>query len=283
MDNNVYESTLDLNIDPFLTAIKEAKAVWEDLANYLNTPGGTKWYDETTQKMKEASNELEALKIQYNELYKLTLQAPPSSASKAYKDEFNAFADALLLTKKRLETVQTALAETKTEAENTASSVQTISEATVDAEKKSSKLPSIFKKMAFAVMGVRSAFTFFRKVVGTALANNVELSNKFQAIWTALGNAITPILERIANFILTIFSYLNILVKTLSGGKIDLLAKTSKSAKSTAKSVKEANKFLAGFDELQNVEDNAGGGSGDKRGIRAMATDGMEVVEVAVE
>lgn len=118
------------------------------------------------------------------------------------------------------------------------------------------------KKYGFAVLGVTSAFNVFKKAMSTALSNNIELSNKFQAVWTALGNALTPLLEKVANLILKAFSYLNVFVKAISGGKIDLLAKTSNSAKSTASSLKEANKQLAGFDELNNLDDTSGGGAG---------------------
>ena len=118
------------------------------------------------------------------------------------------------------------------------------------------------KKIALGVLGVRSAFMVFRRAVSTALSNNIELSQKFNAIWVALGNALTPLLERVANLILRAFSYLNVFVKTVSGGRIDLLAKTSKSASSTASSLKEANKQLAGFDELNNLDDSTSGGGG---------------------
>lgn len=117
-----------------------------------------------------------------------------------------------------------------------------------------------FKRLGLTLLGVRSTYTLFRKAISSAIASNAELGQKFNAIWAGIGNAIAPILERIVNLILRAFAYLNLFVKAVSGGKIDLLANTASSAESTAGSLKEANKFLAGFDELTNVEQQSGGG-----------------------
>ncbi len=131
-----------------------------------------------------------------------------------------------------------------------------------NARKSSGSAISQFKRFGFAILGVRSAFSLFRKAMSSAMASNAELGQKFNAIWDGIGNAIAPILERIINLILKAFSYLNLFVKAVSGGKIDLLANTSKSASSTAGSLKEANKYLAGFDELNNVDEQTGGSGG---------------------
>ena len=117
-----------------------------------------------------------------------------------------------------------------------------------------------FKRLGLTLLGVRSTYTLFRKAISSAIASNAELGQKFNAIWAGIGNAIAPILERIVNLILRAFAYLNLFVKAVSGGKIDLLANTASSAESTAGSLKEANKYLAGFDELTNVDQQSGGG-----------------------
>ena len=117
------------------------------------------------------------------------------------------------------------------------------------------------KKYGLAFLGVRSTFMIFRRAVNNALSNNIELANKMNAVWNALGNAVAPVVEKFVNGLLTILTYFNIFLKAVSGGKIDLLASTSKSAGSTAKSLKEANKQLAGFDELANIDTNTGSGT----------------------
>ena len=132
------------------------------------------------------------------------------------------------------------------------------------------------KKYGLALLGIRSTFMIFRRAVSTAMQNNAELANKMNAIWTGLGNAITPIVEVMVNAILKAFVYLNTFIKALSGGRVDLLANTSASAKSTAGSLKEANKYLAGFDELNNVDEQNGGSGGGAGGI----TDAFKDIDI---
>lgn len=274
MDNEVYEAQLALDTSAFETAIKEATAVWEKLSHALNTAEQKAWFEETERQAREAGNELDALRIKVEALKALANNTGAfSTGGGIEKNSFFAVVDAVDEMLGRLQDAEKAVADYNAHLEKMGDIgdeefsriISAIEETRSETERTNGgalKLPDTFKKMGFAIMGVRSAFAFFRKVVSSALANNIELANKFQAIWTALGNAIAPILNRIANLIITAFSYLSVFVKAVSGGKIDLLAKTSKSAKSTAGSLKEANKYLAGFDELQNVDDSKGGGSG---------------------
>lgn len=68
---------------------------------------------------------------------------------------------------------------------------------------------------------------------------------------------LAPIIEGIANVLMKAVGYINIFVKALTG--VDLLAKASaKSMDKAAKSAKGLNKSLAGFDELNNLDTDAG-------------------------
>lgn len=238
MDNQEYDSKLGLDITPFQKAIQRATSLFTGFTEALNKK-------ELKLHIADAEKYVTGLQRSYMKLNEMRLNG---GLTPEQLDRWDALRYKITEGKERIREMEEELKNMGNEAEG--------------AGEKAFKIPDIFKRMGLAVIGVQSAFSAFRKIVNTALSNNIELSNKFDAIWQSLGNAITPILERIANLILTIFSYLNILVKTLSGGKIDLMAKTSKSAKSTAGSMKEASKYLAGFDELQNVDDDTSGGGG---------------------
>lgn len=70
---------------------------------------------------------------------------------------------------------------------------------------------------------------------------------------------LAPIIEGITNILAKAVGYINIFIKALTG--VDLLARAS--AKSMAKATKSAkglNKALAGFDELNNLDSEAGSG-----------------------
>ena len=103
----------------------------------------------------------------------------------------------------------------------------------------------------------------FRKLWNKIImTDDSKFGNTFKTIAANNQTALTPPFEKIAQWIINLIGYFNVLLKALSGGKIDLFAKTAKSAKSTANSVKEASKQLAGFDEINDISESSGGSGG---------------------
>lgn len=98
------------------------------------------------------------------------------------------------------------------------------------------------------------------------MSDDSKFGNTFKTIAANIQTALTPAFEKIAQWIINLIGYINVFLKALSGGKIDLFAKTAKSAKSTAKSVSEVNKQLAGFDEINDISESSGGGGSDVGG-----------------
>lgn len=150
------------------------------------------------------------------------------------------------------------------------------------AKKESDSLNSSLKKgiktigrMAFAVLGVRGAYSLVRRAVNACLQGNEELNNKMTAIWSALGTMMEPVVTSVINSIYKILAYINYFVKAITG--IDFVAKANakaiaKQAAATDKltrSTREANKALASFDEMSVLQDN---GSTQTPGIDAATT-----------
>lgn len=129
----------------------------------------------------------------------------------------------------------------------------------------------MFSQMKNTIAAAISPLNIFRKIWnGTIMTDTSKFGNAFKTVGQNILNYMTPAFEKIAQWIINLIGYVNILLKALSGGKIDLFKKTSKSASSTAKSTKEAAKNLAGFDELNNIGGDSGGG--DDGGIGDFAT-----------
>lgn len=224
-----YEARLNLDISPFQGAIDEALAIWDSLRKSLEDSGYNHGFlDSLDKKTKNATSDLEMLKIVIKELSSqdFTFGGVETSTGR----EVNA---ALERMKKLLSGIPN---------ENEKIRIGVV------------KMPGLFKKMAMAVIGVRSAYAGFRRVVSTALQDNVKLSNQFTAIWHVLGAAITPILQTIANWITKIIGYINVFIKAVTG--VDLVAKALKAVDKNGKS---AAKTLAGFDELNNLDNNNSG------------------------
>lgn len=139
------------------------------------------------------------------------------------------------------------------------------------------------KRMALAIVGIRAAYSLVRKAADNYLESNENLSNKLQAIWNTLGAMIGPIVNVVVGGITKIFSYITALIKALTG--IDFVAKANanalkKQAKATsgvAKATKEANAQLAGFDEMNKLEDSSADNSSSSSGTSAPQFTPVEV------
>ena len=111
---------------------------------------------------------------------------------------------------------------------------------------------SFGRTMITTIAGVGSVIGILTKSISTYMSQNEQLSQRMNAIWTALGNVLGPIIEQIVEWISTAVSYF------LSF--LQLLGVTGKSAselsKSAKKNTQELQRTLLGFDELNVLQDN---------------------------
>ncbi len=127
----------------------------------------------------------------------------------------------------------------------------------------SSGLGGILKKMSkwgLAIFSIRSAYMLIRQATNQLSQENDEIAGKLQAIRGSVANLLAPAVEIIVNLVYRLLSYLNVITKTFLG--IDLFAKSNKSAKATTKSAQKLRKTIAGFDEMNILNDNVSGGGG---------------------
>ena len=114
------------------------------------------------------------------------------------------------------------------------------------------------KRIVPMIIGVGSAFGIISKAVNSFMQQNQKLSNQMSAVWTALGNLLGPIIEKVISWVTTAVSYLLSFLK--------LLGVTGKTASQLSKAAKGAagdlQKTVAGFDELNKLQDNSGTGQG---------------------
>lgn len=115
------------------------------------------------------------------------------------------------------------------------------------------KATSKIKQMGFALLSVRSAFTFVRKAASEYLALDTQLQKAFTNTWRAMGAQLAPALEYVQylfhQFVRVIYS----VVYALTG--IDLIARANEKAmKGWGKSAKDTLGNLQKFDDLNVVE-----------------------------
>ena len=180
--------------------------------------------------------------------------------------EFDFESPSLIKFNTMIDNVLNGLKRTGEEAEDTGDKIDEMGKKAEGAARTSTKLNLMGRMMSQIKNTIAAALNplnQFRKLWNKiVMADNSKFANTFKTIGANIQTALTPVFERIAQWIVNLIGYINVFVKALSGGKIDLFAKTSKSAASTAKSLKEANKQLAGFDEINDISESSGG-SGD--------------------
>ena len=125
-------------------------------------------------------------------------------------------------------------------------------------------------KWGLAVFGIRSAYRFFLSSVNTLSQYNEQLGTDIQYIRFALATTLEPVILRIVSLVKTLLAYINYIAKAwfgvdlFAGASVDKFKQNEKSLGKAAKSAKEINKQLAGFDEMNVLQDNTdkGGGAG---------------------
>lgn len=119
------------------------------------------------------------------------------------------------------------------------------------------------KVFTLALIGARSIYAGIRKAMSTYLSQNEELQNKLNACYYAIGSLFAPVLEKLVSIFATLIGYVNVFLKALGFAGINM-SNFGKSASSSAKSAKEINKSLSGFDELNNIgtQESSSGGVG---------------------
>lgn len=127
-------------------------------------------------------------------------------------------------------------------------------------------------KMAMAVVGVRTAYNAVRSAISMVSQYNSQVSTDLEYMRYCIANALAPVAQKLVQLLYIALSYINAITTAWFG--INLFSKSSaknfskmqSSASSTAKSAKEIQKSLQGFDEMNVLSDtsntSSGGGSG---------------------
>lgn len=136
---------------------------------------------------------------------------------------------------------------------------------------------SVIKKVgkwALAIFSVRSAYMLVRRAVSTLSQYNEDLANKIQSIQLILASALEPIINRLVNLVYKLLYYLNYITKAWFN--IDLFSSANEKAlKNGAKSAEKMKKSLAGFDEMNIMQDTS-----TTTGTAGVSIPAMEDVEI---
>lgn len=125
-------------------------------------------------------------------------------------------------------------------------------------------------RWALAFVGIGSAINFLRSSISTISQYNTQVATDIEYIRFALASTLEPVIIKIINLVKTLLYYVGYIAKAWFGvdlfanASVDKFKKNEKSLGGMAKQAKEVNKQLAGFDEMNVLQDNSdtGGGGG---------------------
>lgn len=117
-------------------------------------------------------------------------------------------------------------------------------------------------KMSLAIFGIRTGIYMVRNLISTVSQYNPQIKADIDYIKFALANIFVPLVQKIISFVATLLGYVNAVmsawfgINLYSNSSAKNFQKMQKNASGTAKSLKEAQKSLAGFDEMNVLQDS---------------------------
>lgn len=142
-------------------------------------------------------------------------------------------------------------------------------------------------KWALALFGIRSAYNFIRNSASTLSQYNEQMGVDVEYIRYLLASTLQPVIENLIQLAYKLLAYVNYIAKAWFGVNLfanastEAFQKQNKALGGSVKKAKELQKTLAGFDEMNILQDNgdtsSGGGGG---GVSLPSFPSMEDVPI---
>lgn len=123
------------------------------------------------------------------------------------------------------------------------------------------KTKGIIRQMVqwgLAIFGIRSAYNLLRSSMSTIMQYDEQLAADVQYMKNAIAFALEPVIRAIVDLMKQLMFYVGYIVKAWTG--INIFENANKSLKGANKEAKKLSKTLAGFDEMNVLQDNASSG-----------------------
>lgn len=154
-------------------------------------------------------------------------------------------------------------------------------------------IEGVIKKVTrwgLALFGIRSMYNFIRGSMSTLSGYNEQLATDVEYIRFVIASTLQPVIERIIQLAYTLLSYVLYIGRAwgLISKNADFSTKAfqsgTKAAKDTNKEAKKLSKTLAGFDEMNILQDNTdtGGDTSTGGGVTAPSMDLSNLEDVKI-
>ena len=126
--------------------------------------------------------------------------------------------------------------------------------------KSTSKVITKMGKWALGIFAIESAYGFVRQAMASVSEYNEQISSDVEYIRFAMASMLQPVIEGLISLAYKLLTYVNYIAKAWFG--VDLFANASANAMNkSAKSAEKMKKSLAGFDEMNVLNDNGSTGA----------------------
>lgn len=138
-------------------------------------------------------------------------------------------------------------------------------------------------RWGLALFGIRSMYNFIRGSMSTLSGYNEQLATDVEYIRFALASTLQPVIEKIIQLVYTLLSYVLYIGRAwgLISKNADFSTKAfqngTKAAKDTNKEAKKLSKTLAGFDEMNILQDNSDTGGDTSTGGGGITAPSMDL------
>ena len=147
-------------------------------------------------------------------------------------------------------------------------------------------IEGVIKKVTrwgLALFGIRSMYSFIRSSMSTLSGYNDQLATDIEYIRFVIASTLQPVIERIIQLAYTLLSYVLYIGRAwgLISKNADFSTKAfqngTKAAKNTNKEAKKLQKTLAGFDEMNILQDNSDTGGDTSTGGGGVTAPSMDL------
>lgn len=117
-------------------------------------------------------------------------------------------------------------------------------------------------KMTFTIIGIKTAWNAAKGAINIVSQYNSQMSTDLEYMRYCIANALLPAAQLLTKLLYTALSYINAIsmawfgINLFSNSSVKNFQKMKNSASGTAKSAKEIQKSLQGFDEMNILQDN---------------------------
>ena len=278
---NVFDSSdeVDWKIEDYLEKVKEQ--LDESASGEFE-----KSFENMREQAYQLKEQLEPLMSEYNSLMAQYMQLTEKSKGTMLFESDKEEAEDL---KKQIKEVVKEI-EKLTGEKISVVGIDEIKEKVDEVEKKTknigNSLGGITKKITrwgLALVGISGAYSLIHGAMTTITKENEQLGANIEYIKWAITQTIKPIIEYIMNIAIKAVQVIGALIKMLTGVNIfqnanaDKFAESMKSAdknsKGVANNLKDANKQLASFDEMNVLSDTSSSGGGGTGGVDTIMPD----------